>query len=215
MCLKGDGEVETRTLELSDFEGVQVSGNMRVFIKKGNTQQVEVKGQPNIIDELQTNVSGRVWDIAFDRCLSYHKTVQVFITVPQLQSASIGGSGYLELKDTFRTEDFEASVSGSGTMKLKLDTEQLTSRISGSGSIKATGEAARQDIKISGSGNYNSFEISSDEANVDISGSGKAQVNAKYRLGAGISGSGRVLYKGTPKVTTDISGSGRVIRRNE
>ncbi|MCJ8166695.1 DUF2807 domain-containing protein [Pontibacter sp. E15-1] len=201
----------TRTLDIRDFEGVTVSGDMRVFIKKGSPQQVEVKGQPNVLDELETAVSGQVWDIAFARCLRNHQTVQVFITVPELRKAHIGGSGYVELEDRFKADDFDASVSGSGSMKLKLNTDRLTSRISGSGYIEASGKADRQEIAISGSGNQNSYGLTSKETEVEISGSGKAQVFVKDRLDVDISGSGRVLHKGNAKVNASVSGSGKVI----
>lgn len=210
-CLKGEGSVETRTLEVDSFEEVHVSGNPRVFIKKGEQQRVEVKGQANVLDELETEVNGGAWDVTFRRCLRDHEPVEVYITVPELTSASVGGSGYLELQDVFESEDFDASVSGSGDMKLQLDTDHLTSRISGSGTITAAGEANRHDLSISGSGNNNSFELRSEEAEVDISGSGQAEVNVRRTLEVDISGSGRVHHKGNPRVNADVSGSGKVI----
>lgn len=211
MCLKGEGDVETRSLDISRFEGVSVNGSTRVFISRGGEQRVEVKGQSNILDELETKVQGGVWEISFDRCLRDHETVEVYITVPELTSASVGGSGYVELEDEFKSDDFDASVSGSGDMKLQLDTDNLTSHISESGTISAAGVANRHDISISGSGNNKSFDLRTTETEVDISGSGKAQVNARNSLDVEISGSGRVYHKGNPKVNADVSGSGKII----
>ena len=212
-CLKGEGDTETRALSISRFEGVRVSGSTRVFITRGDRQRVEVKGQPNILDELETAVEDGVWEIAFNRCLRDHETVAVYITVPELTSASVGGSGYVELEDEFRSDDFDASVSGSGDLKLRLDTDRLTSRISGSGTIRAAGEADRHDISISGSGNNNSFDLRAKETEVDISGSGQAEVNVRNSLDVEISGSGRVYHKGNPRVRADVSGSGKVISK--
>lgn len=211
LCLKGEGDVETRTLVINDIEEVNVSGSPRVFITKGEQQRVEVKGQANVLDELETEVNGGVWDVTFRRCLRDHEPVEVYITVPELTAASVGGSGYLELQDVFESGDFDASVSGSGDMRLQLDTDHLSSRISGSGTITAAGEANRHDLSISGSGNNNSFELRSEEAVVDISGSGQAEVNVRRSLNVDISGSGRVYHKGNPKVNADVSGSGKVI----
>ncbi|GAB3203223.1 hypothetical protein ABID22_000969 [Pontibacter aydingkolensis] len=211
-CLEGEGDVEARTLELSRLEGVKVQGNTKVYITRGNRQRVDVKGQPNILDELETNVEGGVWDIGFDRCLRKHKTVEVYITVPELTSAKVSGSGYIELQDKFRAREFEAAVSGSGDIEGKIDTERLTSRISGSGSIELTGVAREQDIHISGSGSHYAFDLRSNRADVNISGSGKARVQASDELDASISGSGRVFYKGNPDTNLNVSGSGKVIK---
>ncbi|GAB3532253.1 hypothetical protein GCM10027443_15740 [Pontibacter brevis] len=106
MCLEGEGDVETRTLNVAQFDGVSVSGNSRVFVRKGETQRVEVKGQPNVLDELETEVREGTWDVGFNRCLRNHEKVQVFITVPEIHSASVGGSGYLELEDVFESDEF-------------------------------------------------------------------------------------------------------------
>jgi hypothetical protein len=213
MCLEGEGDVETRTLNLEPFEGVSVSGNTRVFIKKGSPQEVKVEGQPNVLDELETEINSNVWGIAFDRCLRNHETVKVYITMPELNSASVGGSGYVELEDVFESRNFDASVSGSGELMLKLAAEQLTSRISGSGTISTAGVANQHTISISGSGNNNSYDLDTRETEVDISGSGEAQVHVKEQLDVEISGSGRVYHRGKPSVNANVSGSGKVIQQ--
>ena len=211
-CIEGEGDVETRTLDLSRIEGVNVGGSTKVYIQRGNRQQVEVKGQPNILDELETNIEGGVWHIGFDRCLRNYETVEVYLTVPQLSSAKVSGSGYVQLEDRFRSREFEAAVSGSGDIKGKVDTEVLTSRISGSGTIELSGAAKEQDIRISGSGKHYAYDLRSDRVDVGISGSGRAQVRASDELDVNISGSGRVYYKGNPDTNLDVSGSGKVIK---
>lgn len=213
LCMKGEGDTETRSLDIAPLEGVDVSGSMRVFIRKGSPQRVEVEGQGNVLNELGTNVNDGVWGIEFNRCMSDHDPVKVYITTPEIRLASVGGSGYVELEDVFESDEFDASVSGSGDMKLKLATNRLNSRISGSGTITAAGVANRHDISISGSGNSNSFDLTTREAEIDISGSGKAEVNVEDRLDVDISGSGRVYHQGSPSVNADVSGSGKVIKK--
>lgn len=213
MCLRGEGDVETRSLNVARFEGVSVSGNSRVFIRKGSPQRVEVKGQPNVLDELETEVRGDVWRVEFARCLRDHEPVEVYITTPEINAASVGGSGYVELEDVFESDEFDVRVSGSGDIKLRLATNRLNSRISGSGTITAAGVADQHVIAISGSGSSNSFDLTTRETDVDISGSGKAEVNVEDQLDVDISGSGRVYHQGSPSVNADVSGSGKVIRK--
>lgn len=213
MCLKGEGDVETRTLDLASVEGVRVAGNSRVFIRKGSPQRVEVKGQPNILNELKTEVRNGVWEVEFNRCLRDHEPVQVYLTTPELHAARVGGSGYVELEDVFESDEFDASVSGSGDIKLRLATNRLTSEISGSGTITAAGVAAQHEVSISGSGKHNAFDLTTKEAEVDVSGSGTAELNVEDRLDVEISGSGRVYHQGSPSINADVSGSGKVIKK--
>ncbi len=212
-CLSGEGDVESRTLALPALSGVAVSGDTKVYVSRGNEQRVEVRGQANVLDELETDVDNGVWDIEFERCLRKHEAVEVYLTVPSLNKASVGGSGTLELEDVFESREFDASVSGSGNVLLRLAAETLTAHISGSGTIRAAGVAERQDINISGSGNYKGFDLGSRVAEVGISGSGETEVKVEERLDVEISGSGRVYYVGDPHVSSSISGSGKVIRK--
>lgn len=212
-CLEGEGGIETRELDLREFNGVEVSGNHKVYISKGNRQYVEVRGQANVLDELEKDIENGVWDIEFNRCLRNHEQVEVYITLPELQSASVGGNGNLVVEDVFETSSFDASVSGSGSIMLRVAAQDLGVRISGSGTIRAAGVATNQDISISGSGNYRAFDVDSREAEVSISGSGEAELKVDELLNVGISGSGRVYYQGSPTVNTSISGSGKVIKK--
>ena len=214
LCLEGEGDVESRTLELPRFSGVEVSGASKVYIRQGNRQSVEVRGQANILDELDTEVQNDgTWEIEFERCLGKHETVEVYITVPELEKASVSGSGLVELMDVFKSNSFQSSVSGSGTVLLRLATENLDARISGSGTIRAAGIADKQDVSISGSGKYLALDLDSRTAEVSVSGSGRAEVEPESRLDADISGSGRVYYSGSPDVNSSVSGSGKVIKK--
>lgn len=212
-CLDGEGEVESRELDLRPFSGVEVSGATKVYIQHGNKQKVEVRGQANILDELDMDVKDGIWEIDFDRCLSNYVTVEVYITVPELEKASVGGSGRIELRDVFKSRNFSTSVSGSGKIMLRLATEDLDARISGSGTISAAGVTDVQDVSISGSGRYLALDLDSRETAVNISGSGRAEVDAEEELEVDVSGSGSVYYTGTPSVNSSISGSGKVIKK--
>lgn len=211
-CLEGEGETESRTLDLPVFEGVKVRGNTHVFIERGKRQQVLVKGQANVLDELERNVSDGVWEIGFDRCFRDHKTVEVYITLPELSSAEVSGSGYLVMEDRFRTRDFTVGVSGSGDIKGRIEADKVDARISGSGTIELSGDANEQEINISGSGNHHAFDLRTNVTDVHVSGSGKAQVKVADELDVNISGSGRVYYKGNPNTSVDVSGSGKLIK---
>ena len=144
-CIRGSGEVETRELSLDAFNGVKANGATRVFVKRGATQRVEVKGQPNVLDAMNTSVLNGVWDISFDRCLRRHKAVEVFVTVPELTLAEVNGSGRVELQDHFTASEFRANVDGSGSVKADVLASKVISRISGSGTIDLLGTAEVQE----------------------------------------------------------------------
>ena len=62
-------------------------------------------------------------------------------------------------------------------------------------------------------GSYQASKLASEEAVIEVSGAGKAVVNATNSLEVDISGAGAVEYLGDPKVKQSISGIGKVRRR--
>lgn len=212
-CIRGRGDVETREISLDTFNGVRVNGSTRVFVRRGATQRVEMKGQPNVLDAINTNVQNGIWDLSYDRCLRSHKTVEVYITVPELSSAELIGSGRIELQDEFETNEFRAVLDGSGSLKINVVASKVTSRLSGSGNIDLLGAAAVHEMSLSGSGNIKAFSLVTDSSGVTLSGSGNIEVHASTNLTVNISGSGNVYYQGNPTINSNISGSGRLIKR--
>lgn len=212
-CIRGRGDSETRELNLDGVSGVRVNGSTRVFVKRGNNQQVQVKGQPNVLDEINTSVQNGVWDISFDRCLRSHNTVEVYLTVPEFSSAELIGSGRVELQDQFETNDFRAVLDGSGSLSINVQAAKVISRLSGSGTVDLSGAASVQEANLTGSGAIKAFGLETESSGVQLSGSGNVEVSANTNLAVSISGSGNVYYQGDPTVNSTISGSGKVIKR--
>ncbi|SIT85311.1 head GIN domain-containing protein [Pontibacter indicus] len=212
-CIRGRGDVETREFNLDAVSGLRVNGDARVFVRRGATQRIEVRAQPNVLDAINTSVSNGLWYLSFDRCLRSHKTMEVHMTVQELNSAEMIGSGRIELLDEFETNDFRAVLDGSGSLRINVSADRVNSRLTGSGNIELIGETDGQEISLTGSGNVKSFGLRSESAGVALSGSGNVEVHAANELAVTISGSGNVYYQGSPNINSTISGSGKVIKR--
>jgi Putative auto-transporter adhesin, head GIN domain len=91
-----------------------------------------------------------------------------------------------------------------------LDEPFTEINMSGSAKIQCSGKAEKLEIHGSGSTAFECRELAADDVVVNISGSGKASVNADRTLKVAISGSGSVRYLGTPQVEKSISGSGSI-----
>jgi hypothetical protein len=219
LCKGGNNVIETNTLSVPSFRGIdfKIAGN--VNISQGNTQEVSVTGDANIIENIDTDISGGVWDIDFGSDCFDHYDLTVNITTPNIEELVLSGSGNITLNNFTGQGDLSLEISGSGKINLDefVGCEDLSIKINGSGTIHTNSEfpdLKNIDIRISGSGDYEGFPISTDECNINISGSGNCEVFVRERLDVKISGSGNVFYKGSPTVSTDISSSGSVIDAN-
>ena len=213
-CERGDGPIQTRILNLSDFHSIDLKIGAEIRLTQGNQQLITVEGQPNILDLLELDVQNGRWNIEYDRCVNTNDDIKIFITLPQIRNLDVSGSGLIFGENTFEVDEIDLRISGSGDIDLALDANEVDSRISGSGEVRLEGITDDFDFELSGSGDYEAFNLESRAGEVGISGSGNAEVFVSDRLDVEISGSGDVLYKGRPILNVDISGSGRVVDAN-
>lgn len=210
--IKGEGPVVKKTLKLSAFEGISLGISGNVYLKQGPVQSVEVESQQNIIDNLMTDIEDNVWKIRFEKNVRGYEKLNIYITIPNLTTARISGSGDIIGKTPFTLSgDAKLGISGSGAILLDLKGDAIDAAISGSGDIELKGTANALKVQISGSGDVNAFEMAAKKASIAISGSGDAMIHVTEILDAAVSGSGDITYKGQPKVKAKISGSGEVM----
>ncbi len=212
-CEKGQGPTVERTLNVSDFTGVKLECDAKVFITQGPEFEVIAKGEDNIIDLLELDVQSGTWDIEFDDCVKDYD-LEIFITMPDVKLLTVSGSGDIRGENFFEGESIVLRISGSGSLCLGLNYESIDASTTGSGDMELEGTAETLDYRISGSGDLRAFPLVVEKADINISGSGDASVQVTDVLDVRISGSGDVYYKGHPTLNVNITGSGDVIDAN-
>lgn len=197
------------TRDVADFDEVVMRLSGKVYIKLGTKNEVILEGDEDVLEKVLLDVKGSRWSWRSSRT-----SLNVYITVKELNGASVSGFGDIIGQDVFKSDGFRVSVSGSGNIELELDAKDVDSRISGSGNIELSGSAEYSKLGMSGSGKYLAEEMKVDDCEISISGSGRASVNTQESLDVRISGGGSVYYRGRPSVNSSVSGSGRVRRIN-
>lgn len=209
-CISGSGTVVSQELNVPPFQSLALLGSAEVIIREGNTQLVEVEGQQNIINLINTDVRGGHWDIFTEGCVRNSRGLTYYITVPNLELIGLSGSGNISTENTLNSDELSLVLSGSGRIDVRAECSEIISNITGSGVIRIAGTAEDAQVMISGSGGYQGFELETETTRVNISGSGDADVTVSELLQAIITGSGNVIYRGNPTVDTNITGSGTV-----
>jgi hypothetical protein len=88
--------------------------------------------------------------------------------------------------------------------------------IIGTGDVVITDSFTQQNMKIDleGTGSFLGFNLTANNCQVDISGTGNCEITVNSSLDVSIDGTGNVYYKGNPNIQEDISGTGKVIDAN-
>ena len=214
---KGKGPLVSKTYTVEAFNAIHTSANTHVYLTQGTVPSVEVKGQQNILDILDVTVSDGELNIGFENhcgSLKYDQ-LQVYITMPDVASIRISGSGKVEATNLLLVDAIDLDISGSANLSASINASaSITGNISGSGEMYLAGSCPLEKFTISGSGTFHAFGLQSHHAIINISGSGSAEINVSDQLDVTISGSGDVRYKGQPIIHSTISGSGKLTHVN-
>lgn len=199
-----------------NFSGIDLRISGDVYYQQAADYKVEVTGQQNVLNVLETYLSNNRLVIKYENDVRVKsgERVRVVISAPLVNILRVSGSGNIITTGLMNPGYMDMDVSGSGDIRIsELYTGPIDANISGSGSITVnTGLAAEEDIKINGSGDIDLESVIAKKASTITSGSGSIKVNVSESLNSIISGSGSVYYRGNPSVSSKVSGSGRVVK---
>lgn len=194
--LSADGNIMTEIRNPGTFTGVYSSGANPITITYGTEYKVEIKGSGNLIPRYKTQIFNGTLNLGYEFVRIGKDDIEVFVTMPVVNHASMSGSGKLNINGIFPVQN------------------QFRLTISGSSDTKVNGVMLADDVNvnISGSGDADLQNIQAKTGDVRISGSGDARLSVQNMLKARISGSGKVFYTGNATVDSEVSGSGTVVK---
>jgi hypothetical protein len=223
-CAPGASAVELQqeTRAVGGFHRIEINGEANVTLVQGGTESITIEAPSSSLPHVRTAVRGEtlVVDAVEPRSFwqwfsgrSGSRIPQVTIHLRDVDRIEAAGTVKLDA-DSLKSGDLRLDLAGACTLKIR-DLQATSLRIDGSGAIKVAigGKVERQKVDLSGAGSYQADRLVSGEAVIEVSGAGKAVVNATSSLAVDISGAGKVEYLGEPKLKQSISGIGKVTRR--
>jgi hypothetical protein len=224
----GNGQVTSETRQLESFSKVEVAGAYSVFISHDSKSEVRIEAESNLIQYIRTDVSNGVLIIDNSQNIDPDFEIKIYIKTPELNALLLSGSGVIEadslvgstaeviisgsglINTNIIAESAIVQNSGSGALTLAVDSQTLLCNLSGSGYANLSGNADNGNFVISASGSIDAFNLTLNELDATISGSGNMGVSVLDFLKVLISGSGSLTYSGDPDLDVNITGSGSI-----
>jgi len=190
----GNQVTETRTP--GTFKMISTNSAANIHITQGESHSVVIKGSDNLIKHFSATIINGELKLAFQNGNITSNDLEIWLTIPALESVVTSGSGNIEILGNFS------------------DQNSLTTHVSGTGNIKVKGSMRTNFLKFysSGSGTTDLSSIWANIAEFELSGSGSVKVNVDEELKAKLTGSGNIYYSGNPTILSDIKGSGKLIK---
>lgn len=189
--IKGSGVAAIEARDITDFNSVDVGGVFQVEITAQKDFAVEVEADDNLLQYIETEVSGGTLSITSDKRLNPSSPIRIRISAPDIERIKSSGASKVSLND--------------------LKNSELTVDTSGVSKVTLAGQTANLTVDVSGASHIDAENLAAENANIDASGASHVSVNVLNELRSDASGASKIRYTGSPKsVEKNTSGASSV-----
>jgi len=211
--VKGSGKIAVTTRVITGYNSVDVSGSFDVYVRQDSVQSVRIETDDNLLEYVETREEGGVLyiDVRGNYNLKPTDVIKVYVAGPSFRKFDASGACDFYTQGLVSSnESISIELSGSSDADMELKAPRIKGDLTGAGSLKLKGQTKDLEIDGTGSSSFKCIEMMAENVEVDITGSGNAEVFASVKLDVSVTGSGSVKYTGTPAVNQKISGSGSI-----
>lgn len=215
-CLEGKdyGPKVKETREVADFDEIEVSNGIDVYLTMGSREHLEVEIPEDLLKDLVTEVRGGKLKIYFDRSFNWNNETTVYLQAKKIKKINISGGSDLIGENLLESKNLELNASGGSDIKLEIQVEDLEVEVSGGSDIVLSGVADFLIAESSGGSDLKAFELITARADLDASGGSDIKVTVEEELDASASGGADIEYMGNPNLlNTNASASGDIKKR--
>jgi hypothetical protein len=211
--VKGNGNITTINRSVSGFSGIDVSSSIDVYIKQDSSYSVQVVTDDNLQQHVMIRESGGTLYIEPEKGFNLRSSsgIKVYVSGSSLRKFNASGSCDIYSQNQLvNTESVSIRLSGACDADLDLKSPRIEASLSGAGDLKLKGQTRDLELDGTGSSSLKCIDMMAENVEVDITGSGNAEVFASVKLDVSVTGAGSVKYKGNPTINQKVSGAGSV-----
>lgn len=211
--VRGNGRVVTENRSVGNFDGLIIKGACDVIISQG-ANQVKLETDENLQEVVKIYVQDGNLVVENKESIKKSTEMKLYVSVNQLRLLKVSGAATIEARDVIEGKELEINVSGAADATLDVDVACLHVFCSGAVTLNLSGRSGCANYEIEGAATLKAFDLKSDEVQIDVSGTGSAELFADESLAITVSGMASIDYKGNPSITKKMHGTGSVNRMN-
>ncbi len=211
---------KTENREVKNFKEIKVSTGIDLYITMGNTEEVKVVADDDIIDKLITEVKGDVLHIYMKQNNNWfnwgkiNQTKKAYVTVKELNAIDASSGSDVKSENTLEGQVINIEASSGSDVDLDLVYKNIKLDTSSGSDAKLNGRAKTFEAEASSGSDISARGLEASICRVRVSSGSDATVNVTDELYAKASSGADVYYYGNPKVKdTDESSGGDVSQR--
>ena len=209
---------KTEIRKVKNFNAVKVSAGIDLYLTMGNSEEVKIVADNDIIDELITEVKDGTLRIYMKKTKlfswGFNKTRKAFVTVKELQKIDASSGSDVKSENTLKGDNLTIEASSGSDVELELIYKNITLDTSSGSDAKLKGKAKTFNAEASSGSDIMARELETNICIVKASSGSDATVNVSDELYAKVSSGADVRYYGNPNSKEiDESSGGDVIRK--
>lgn len=211
--IKGSGKLATKNLTTKSYDQIHVKGVLKVVLIKGQEGKIEISGDDNLIEYVEAWVENEKLTIKMksDNNFSFKKPLLIKVPIETISELSLAGPGEISSNNQLTNNELMLNLKGSGDINLAVSNHKIQATVIGSGDINLQGKTNYLEAVVKGSGDIVAKNLTSEDANLTVIGSGDITAKATNQVQAQVKGSGDIYVTGNPKnVTQNTIGSGDI-----
>ncbi len=205
-------QVVTEIREADNFTSIEVSSVFNVLLSQDDFFFLEVEVDEEHLEYIDTRVKNGVLYIDYSRRARNLRDLDVRVTAPAIEMLKASGASNIRSEGLLDSPSLRLDISGASSMDLALRSEELTSNISGASNMKLTGSAAFHDLNASGVSTVRAYDLDSQHAIINSSGTASVRVTVLESVTAKASGASGITVRGNPPAAEVSTSGGATIR---
>lgn len=193
----GSDTIVTETRTVTGFDRILLTGVVDVNIVEGTNFSVTVRGNDNLLDQIETQLRDATLEIGLASGNFRNITADVDIVMPSLAGLELTATADAAAQNFSNLSALTVDISGTGSVSISNSSTDLLT------------------ANLSGTGDMNAFGLTATTAEVNTTGSGSAELTVTNSFEGTIAGTGDVRYRGFPRsLFFNITGSGELVDAN-
>lgn len=197
------------------FSSINVGGTFKIYLRMGDKSALTIIADKDVLSKIKTTVNNGVLDVSLEEDWwndSSNETMELYITVTNLNEIDLSGACSLETKNTIKSGSLTLDLSGASKLEAQISCDILELELSGASKSTLKGNCTKLNVEASGASAIYAADLQSKISSIDASGACKAELNVVNELNVDASGACKVYYTGNPKVNQDVSGAASVTK---
>ena len=215
--VRGSGHVIAENRTVSDFNNVDISGDLDVYVKQDSVASVKVEADDNILEYIQVHTDGSTLEIYTENGIRLKPTnkIKVYISNPQYKEIQVSGASSIRCENEITSADaIDIGLSGASDGRLELNAPKISVHLTGASNTSIKGKTKDFEGSASGASEIRGFDLLSENANVNASGASHIEIFASVKIDGQASGASSVNYKGNAQSNVDKSGASSVNKKD-